>query len=172
MAIATPGITFPLLFVELATIPARPPKKAINTSYTVGCVRASNSLWASLIGDIRKYKVDVITLKTVAVAKLRNDRLIKSKSEIPNPKPNPMIGPISGEINIAPIITAVELVFNPREATNVAKISTHKFVPLNSIPFLMDSIVSSSSSFSCRTSKLRTKKSIICLCSNPFSMRY
>ena len=32
-----------------------------------------------------------------------------------------MIGPISGEINIAPIITAVEFVFKPSEATKVAK---------------------------------------------------
>ena len=74
--------------------------------------------------------------------------LIRSKSEIPSPRPNPMIGPISGEINIAPIITAVEFVFKPSEATKVAKIRTQRFVPLNSMPFRIDSIVSSSSSFS------------------------
>ena len=37
-----------------------------------------------------------MTLNTVAVAKLRKERLIRSKSEIPSPRPNPMIGPISG----------------------------------------------------------------------------
>ena len=167
---ATPGITFPLLLVELATIPARPPKNAIKTSYTVGWVRANNSLCASLIGEIRKKSVEVITLNTVAVAKLRKARLIRSKSEIANPRPNPIIGPIKGDINMAPLITAVELIFKPKEATNVAKIRTHRFVPLKSIPFLTDSIVSSSFSFSWRTSKLRTKKSLICLCNSPFSI--
>ena len=54
VAMATPGITFPLDLVELAMIPAKPPKKAIRTSYTVGWVRASNSLWASLMGEIIK----------------------------------------------------------------------------------------------------------------------
>ena len=84
----------------------------------------------------------------VAVAKLRNDRLIISKSDIPNPTPKPMIGPIRGEINMAPIITAVEFVLRPKEAINVAKIRTQRFVPLNSIPLLIVSIVSSSSSLS------------------------
>ena len=32
VAIATPGMTLPLLFVELATMPAKPPKKAISRS--------------------------------------------------------------------------------------------------------------------------------------------
>ena len=54
VAIATPGMTLPLLFVELATMPAKPPKKAISTSYTVGCVRASSSLCASSRGVSRK----------------------------------------------------------------------------------------------------------------------
>ena len=109
---------------------------------------------------------------TVAVAKLRKARLISSKSNVPKPRPKPMMGPISGDINIAPIITAVEFMFKPNEAINVAKMSTHRFVPLNSTPRLIDSIVSRSSSFSCRISKLRTKKSTICLCSNPlFSIR-
>jgi hypothetical protein len=40
---------------------------------------------------------------------------------MPTPKPMPMIGPIKGEINIAPIITAVEFIFNPSEATKMAK---------------------------------------------------
>jgi hypothetical protein len=49
--------------------------------------------------------------------------------------PNPMIGPIRGETNIAPIITAVEFTFNPREAINMAKTNIQRLVPLNSIPF-------------------------------------
>ena len=42
-------------------------------------------------------------------------------SLIPTPKPNPMIGPMSGEINIAPITTAVESTFNPMLAITMEK---------------------------------------------------
>ncbi len=41
-----------------------------------------------------------------------------SKSLIPTDSPMPMIGPISGEISMAPMITAVELTLSPSEATN------------------------------------------------------
>lgn len=102
-----------------------------------------------------------MTLKTVAVTKLRKDFLIRSKSEIPNPNPKPIIGPIRGEISIAPMITAVEFIFKPREATKTAKINTQRLVPLNSTPFRIVSIVSFSSSLSCRISRLRLKNSFI-----------
>ena len=39
--------------------------------------------------------------------------------------PKPKIGPINGDINMAPITTAVESAFNPIEATNTAKIKIH-----------------------------------------------
>lgn len=52
---------------------------------------------------------------------------------MPTPRPIPIIGPISGEMSIAPIITAVELTFNPREANRMAKIRIHSFVPVNGI---------------------------------------
>ena len=57
-----------------------------------------------------------------------------------------MIGPIKGEINMAPMITAVELTFSPSEAIKVAKIKTQRLVPLNSTPLRMASTVSCSSS--------------------------
>ena len=85
-----------------------------------------------------------MTLKTVATAKLRNERLISSKSYMPNPSPIPMMGPISGEINIAPIITAGELTFNPNEAMKMAKIRIQIVEPLNSIPLRIDSTMSDS----------------------------
>ena len=44
-------------------------------------------------------------------------------------KPLLSIGPISGEINIAPIITAVELTFKPTEATIIAQAKIHKLAP-------------------------------------------
>ncbi len=36
------------------------------------------------------------------------------------------MGPMSGEISIAPIITAVELVLSPTDAIKMAKNSTHR----------------------------------------------
>ena len=43
-------------------------------------------------------------------------------SLIPIESPTPKIGPIRGEISMAPITTAVELVFRPIEATSIEKI--------------------------------------------------
>ena len=48
--------------------------------------------------------------------------------------PIPIIGPIRGEINIAPITTGVELIFKPNDAMKIAKTSTIKLVPRNLIP--------------------------------------
>ncbi len=45
-----------------------------------------------------------------------------------------MIGPISGEMSMAPIITAVEFTFNPNEAMNMANIRIQRLAPLNSTP--------------------------------------
>ena len=90
--------------------------------------------------------------------KLRSERFSNSKSLIPTDSPMPMIGPISGEISMAPMITAVELTLSPSEATNVAKISTHRFVPLNSTPLRMLSTTSSSEALSAlRSNRLRRK---------------
>jgi len=52
-----------------------------------------------------------------------------------------MIGPMSGDINMAPIITAVEFMFNPSEATKIAKIITHKLVPRKTTPLSMEVII-------------------------------
>ena len=53
-----------------------------------------------------------------------------------------MIGPIKGEINIAPIITAVEFTFKPNEAINMAQMSIQRLAPLkvNSIRYLCNNI--------------------------------
>jgi hypothetical protein len=50
----------------------------------------------------------------------------------------PLIGPINGDISMAPMMTAVEFVFNPTEAIIIAKTKTHRLVPLKIIPFLID----------------------------------
>ena len=86
----------------------------------------------------------------VAVAKLRNALLSNSKSLIPTPNPMPMIGPMRGEINMAPMMTAAELVFSPKEATKMAKIRIHRLAPRNSTLALMEAIVSSSGALSLR----------------------
>jgi hypothetical protein len=67
--------------------------------------------------------------------------LTNEKSFVPRPNPNPIIGPMSGEINIAPIITAVELVFNPREAIKIAPTNTQRFTPVRTAPFFIFSVV-------------------------------
>ena len=56
------------------------------------------------------------------------------KSLIPRPKPMPMIGPMSGEMSMAPIITATELVLRPKEATNIAKMRISSWEPRNETP--------------------------------------
>jgi hypothetical protein len=42
----------------------------------------------------------------------------------------PLIGPIKGEMSIAPMITTVEFMFSPTEAIIKAKIRIHSLVPL------------------------------------------
>jgi hypothetical protein len=46
------------------------------------------------------------TAITVPSASAMPDRRISSPSKVARPKPRPMIGPINGEISIAPITTA------------------------------------------------------------------
>ena len=77
----------------------------------------------------QKNKKAVSKLKTIIVAKLINDFLNVSISLIAIDKPIPKIGPISGEINIAPITTAVELAFNPMDATKIEQIKIHAVAP-------------------------------------------
>ena len=68
--------------------------------------------------------------------KLIKDLFSVSISLIANDIPTPKIGPISGEINMAPITTAVELTFKPMEATKMAKINIQAVAPFKLISFL------------------------------------
>lgn len=56
-----------------------------------------------------------------------------------------MIGPIKGEMSMAPMITAVELILRPMEAIKIAKIKVHKAEPEKLTPRLIDSMVPVSS---------------------------
>ena len=67
------------------------------------------------------------------MAKFFSDFLNNSKSNIPRLNPAPKIGPINGEISMAPIITAVELTFNPTDAMMMAQAKIHKLDPRNEI---------------------------------------
>lgn len=53
VAIATPGTTLVLILLDVANIPATPPKKATNRSKMLGCVRDNNS-GTSSVGVILK----------------------------------------------------------------------------------------------------------------------
>ena len=67
---------------------------------------------------------------------------------MPTASPMPMIGPISGDMSMAPIITAVEFTLSPSDAMNIAKTRTHSVAPWNDTPALILRIVSSSFSLS------------------------
>ena len=69
--------------------------------------------------------------------------------------PIPTIGPISGEISMAPIITAVELTFRPIDAMNIAHAKIQRLAPLNEMFFKTSCrTFSCFSSPSCKLNKL------------------
>ena len=55
-----------------------------------------------------------------------------------------MIGPISGDMSMAPMITAVELVLRPSDAMSMANTRMRMFVPLKLTPSRMLCSASSS----------------------------
>ncbi len=61
------------------------------------------------------------------------------------PSPIPMIGPISGDISMAPMMTAVEFMFKPKLAISTAQIRIHRLAPLKLVPLTMLSMASVSS---------------------------
>ena len=67
---------------------------------------------------------------------------------MPTARPMPMMGPMSGDMSMAPMMTAVELTLRPSEAMNMANTSTHRVAPRNDTPALMARTVSASSSLS------------------------
>ena len=69
------------------------------------------------------------------------DFLSRLKSLIPKLSPTPIIGPIKGDINIAPMTTAVEFTLSPMEAITILNMRIQSAKPLKSTSFLMPSIV-------------------------------
>jgi len=80
-------------------------------------------------------------LTIVAMARVRKNRFNWLKSFVAAANPTPTIGPIRGEMSIAPMITAVEFTLSPILAMKIAKMSVQRLEPTSSAPFWMDSIV-------------------------------
>jgi len=138
VAIATPGITLLFSFLVPATIRAKPPIKATNTSHMEGDVRANNSDCASCSG-------------------------VPIENHLFQYQGRPIIGLINGEMSIAPIITAVEFTFNPIDVIKMANIKVHRFAPLKSTFFRKDSIIVDSSALSSfRLNRSDRKKRMLC----------
>ena len=66
-------------------------------------------------------------------------------SLVPKPNPMPMMGPIKGLINIAPMTTAAELTLSPMEQMMMLNTKIHRLNPRNSMSFLMPTMVCSAS---------------------------
>ena len=115
----------------------------MSTSLTSGFVLASSSGVASLNMGMLKNRNEVKMLRATIAAKLITDAFKVSTSFTAIEKPIPRIGPIRGEISIAPITTAVELTFNPIEAIRMEKTRIHAVCPLMDIPSRMRSAVAS-----------------------------
>lgn len=64
-----------------------------------------------------------------------------------------MMGPMSGEMSMAPMMTAVELTLSPNEAMKMAKMSTQRLAPWKVTPLLIWLTVSASFSLSGMTLK-------------------
>ena len=56
---------------------------------------------------------------------------------MPNESPMPIIGPIRGEMSMAPIITAVEFTLSPIDAIKTEQTRIHTLAPLNQMLFLI-----------------------------------
>ena len=80
---------------------------------------------------------DVSIEPIMAAITFLRPRFNNTKSCMPIASPIPIMGPISGEISIAPIITGILLVLSPSDAMNIANINTISCEPLNETPLLM-----------------------------------
>ena len=138
VAMATPENTVPFSFLLSSNIPAKPPNRAISTSYMVGFVLASSSVGLDrLKGVMRKYRNEATRLISIITSMFLRDDLSRPVSFIPSPSPIPKIGPRRGEISIAPMMTGIEFTFRPTDAMMMENTRIHTFGPLKYILFLM-----------------------------------
>ena len=78
-----------------------------------------------------KYRVDASMEMITITAKFLRASLMSSVSLVPRPRPKPRIGPIRGEMSIAPMMTGIELRFNPTEAMIIAQARMKTLGPRN-----------------------------------------
>ena len=57
------------------------------------------------------------------------DDLMSGMSLMPKPSPMPKIGPMSGEMSMAPMITGMEFTLSPTEAMTTAMAKIHALGP-------------------------------------------
>ena len=91
-----------------------------------------------LSGVIRKYKVEATRLMATMMSRLRIESLMSDMSLVPRPRPTPKIGPIRGDMSMAPMMTGMELTFSPTEAMTIEKARIHALGPLKNMLLLMD----------------------------------
>ena len=99
------------------------------------------------------------------MARLMSDFLRVSISLTAMDIPIPKIGPIKGEISIAPMTTAVEFAFKPTEATKMEQIKIQAVAPLKDISAFIASIVASRSVSDLKSSNSTIK--VLILFHNP-----
>ena len=130
VAIATPDITVPFSRRDISKMPANPPKSAMSTSYIVGLVLARSSVGLSRSrGEMRKYRQDAITLITIIITRFFSESLISAVSLVPRPRPSPKIGPMSGDMSMAPMITGMEFTLRPTDAIMMENTRIQTFGP-------------------------------------------
>ena len=107
----------------------------------VGLVRANSSEGlARLKGLSRKNKDEAMMLMTTITVKFFSESFKRRASSVPRPRPKPKMGPITGEINMAPMMTGMELTFKPNEAMMMAQTRIKTLVPRKAMFLRMDTL--------------------------------
>ena len=145
VAMANPGMAFVLSARVTEMMPARPPNTAISPSSTVGSVRERISWVKMSRGVKKKYTELVMSAMAMATPKFLRAMVSRLRSLVPTPSPMPRIGFISGEMSMAPMITAPELRLSPRLAIMMEQTSIHALLPRIRRPLTMLSIAPSRS---------------------------
>ena len=79
-------------------------------------MRARISLVAAFSGDSQTIRIEIASASPMPASRVSSDSRMLRRSKVARPMPRPMIGPISGEISMAPMITAAEFCSRPRVA--------------------------------------------------------
>ena len=104
-----------------------------------GLVLASSSEGFLRFSGLRmKKRVDAAILITTITRKFSIESLTSRLSRMPRPNPKPSIGPMTGDMSIAPMMTGMELTFNPTDAMMIAQARMNTLCPLNAMFFLID----------------------------------